>query len=149
MPLFEADLGLGQIDPIGGFVGRALKAGDIYKSLSLAQSVAIELLPILEKIFQNYDQNLGNKVFDLNPRRNQGANIICEQVQILALCVLILADKLISGSDELPGLTAPGQTGNNLIDERGRLAEVFFQHLGASQIVISQEDILPEFICIT
>ena len=52
-PFLDADLGLGQIDPIGGFVGCALKAGDNYKSLSLAQSVAIELLPILAKILQN------------------------------------------------------------------------------------------------
>lgn len=138
-----AAFGLPQIDPVGGFVSRPLKAGYVHKGLSQVHGMAIDLLPFLAKSSETQSQNLGSQVFDLDPGWNQKADIGGDQVQIFALGVLNPANKLIPGSD-FPSRTAPGQTGNDLISEHDRLADVLSHDPGESQVVVALKEIFPD-----
>src|ERR1035441_9013610 len=101
-----AALGIADVLPVGSLVAGAGKARLLDEGFEQDRSIGVAVLPVVGQASAHHGKDARGEIFAVDPRQDQEAGIVHDEVQVALSLVCGPTDELVPGVD--PSLTVGG-----------------------------------------
>src|SRR5665213_776067 len=136
-------LRVAEVSPVGGPVAGTGKARLFNEGFEQDRPIRIAALPVIGQSSAHPAEDARGEVFASDPRQDQEAGVVDDQMQVALPLVFIPADELIPGFD-LPGARPEAQGGDDLVGGAHEVAQLRPRQRLVSEVMMSFDVSIPE-----
>src|SRR6266851_1115489 len=140
---FPPALRIAEVSPVGGFVAGAGKARLLDEGFEQDWSIGVTSVPVIGQSSAHQGEDARGQVFALDPRQDQEAGIVDDQMQVALALLFAPADELIPGFD-LPRARPEAQGGNDVAGGAHEVTQLRPGHELMPEVMVPFDIGIPE-----
>lgn len=140
---FTSAFGKADLNPIRGLVAAPLEPFGIHKGLKEDDGMVIDPLPVLREDFSHPAQDVGGKIWDLDPGKDKEACILSNKMDVSIPVSRSPSDEIISRGD-LPCPCPPTNADKGSILMKGDILEMLPHGLAVTEVMVSLNETIVE-----
>ena len=138
-----AALGGANMDPVGGSIGASRESVGVDKGLEQYGSVAVAVCPVVTEPASGHPEELGGEVLALDPRQDEEACVVDDEVEVALSLGVGPTDPTISGG-ELPRGGGKAKEGHYLVLRSGEVAQLGSRERAVAAVVVAGDVFVPQ-----
>jgi len=140
---FTSAFGKTDLNPVRGLVTGPLEPFGIHKGLKEDDCMVVDLLPVPGKDFSHPAQDVGGKIWDLNPGEDKEACILSNKMDVSIPVSRSPSDEIISRG-YLPCPCPPTNADKGTILMKGDILEMLTHCLAVTEVMVSLNETIVE-----
>jgi hypothetical protein len=130
-----AALRIAEVSPVGGLVAGAGKTRFLDEGFEQDGPIGVASLPVIGQSAAHQGENARGQIFAVDPRQDEEARIVDDEMQVALSLIPRPTDDLIRGFD-LPSAQAKAQAGDDVAGSAHRVAQLRPGHRLVSEVSV-------------